>query len=127
MIKTALEPWLSIENADKAVEFYKAAFGATESYRLEAPDGGIVVKLEIVGGALWLSGGNSGSPSEPRAPVGGGSVRLILTVEDPDLFFQQAIAAGAKEVFPVAEEYGWRLGRIEDPFGLHWEIGHPLK
>ena len=127
MIRTALQPWLSIDNAVKAVEFYKAAFEATETYRLETPDGGIVVKLNIAEGAFWLSGGNSDSTFEPVAPIGGGSIRLILTVADPDAYFLKAIAAGSKEIFPVGEEYGWRLGRIEDPFGLHWEIGHPLK
>jgi PhnB protein len=126
MIRTSLEPWLSLDNAVKAVDFYKTAFGARESYRLAAPDGGIVVKLEIGEDAFWLSGGNADSAEESIAPIGGASVRLILTVADPDQYFLKAIAAGAKEVFPVAEEYGWRLGRVEDPFGLHWEIGHPL-
>jgi len=53
-------------------------------------------------------------------------VKIILTVEDPDAVFKQAIKAGAKEVFPVGEDYGWRLGRLTDPFGLDWEIGKPL-
>jgi PhnB protein len=51
---------------------------------------------------------------------------MILTVADPDAVFAQAMQAGATEVFPVGEEYGWRLGRIVDPFGHHWEIGHEL-
>jgi PhnB protein len=51
---------------------------------------------------------------------------MILTVADPDAVFGQARAAGAAEVFPVGEEYGWRLGRVVDPFGHHWEIGRPL-
>jgi PhnB protein len=52
---------------------------------------------------------------------------MILITADPDKIFARAIAAGAKQIFPVGEEYGWRLGRIEDPFGLHWEIGHPVE
>jgi PhnB protein len=51
---------------------------------------------------------------------------MILTVPNPDAIFAQAIAAGATEIFPVGEEHGWRLGRLADPFGLHWEIGHQL-
>jgi hypothetical protein len=58
--------------------------------------------------------------------LGGGTVRLLLIVEDPESVVARAIAAGAKEVYPVGEEHGWRLGRIEDPFGHHWEIGRPL-
>ena len=64
-------------------------------------------------------------PKDPRAR-GGGTVRLILTVADPDAVFAQAIAAGATQVVAVAENYGWRLGRVVDPFGHHWEIGHEL-
>ena len=51
---------------------------------------------------------------------------MILTVANPDAVFAQALAAGASEVFPVGEGHGWRLGRLVDPFGLHWEIGHQL-
>jgi PhnB protein len=51
---------------------------------------------------------------------------MILTVADPDAVFAQAVKAGASVVFPVGEEHGWRLGRVVDPFGLHWEIGRPL-
>ena len=51
---------------------------------------------------------------------------MILTVADPDSTFAQAVAAGARQVAPVAEAYGWHLGHVVDPFGHHWEIGHPL-
>ena len=51
---------------------------------------------------------------------------MLLIVEDPDSAVQRAVAAGATEVYPVSEEHGWRLGRIVDPFGHHWEIGKPL-
>jgi PhnB protein len=59
-------------------------------------------------------------------PLGGHTIRLILTVADPDTLFTRAINAGATLVFPVNESHGWRLGRLVDPFGLHWEIGRPL-
>jgi PhnB protein len=52
---------------------------------------------------------------------------MILTVPDPDALVARAVAAGAREVTAVEEAYGWRVGRIEDPYGHHWEIGHPLE
>ncbi len=58
--------------------------------------------------------------------LGGGTVRMVLTVGDPDSVFDQAVLAGANIVSPVREQYGWRLGRVVDPFGHHWEIGRPL-
>jgi PhnB protein len=51
---------------------------------------------------------------------------MLLIVDDPEAVVARAVAAGAREVHPVGEEHGWRLGRIEDPFGHHWEIGKPL-
>jgi len=68
---------------------------------------------------------NDASTSEVEN-VGGDSIKIILTVDNPDRVFEQALKAGATEVFPVGEDYGWRLGRLSDPFGLHWEIGKPL-
>ncbi|MEP6847082.1 MAG: VOC family protein [Panacibacter sp.] len=121
---TSLAPWLSVRSSKKAVEFYKSAFGAVENYRLEDPDGNAVVKLSVDGAEFWLSD----TPSDNATPenVGGGTIRMILTVADPDAVFAQALQAGATEVFPVGEEYGWRLGKLIDPFGLHWEIGRLL-
>ena len=59
--------------------------------------------------------------------LGGGSVRMVMTVDDPDTAFALAVAAGATVVSPVSNDYGWRLGRVVDPFGHHWEIGKPLR
>ena len=125
-IGTSIAPWLSVQNGAQAVTFYKAAFDAVETSRLEDPGGGLVVKLSVNGAEFWLSGGAvvEGSPSLPA--LGGDNVRIILTVNDPDTYFKKALEAGATEVFPIGEEYGWRLGRIVDPFGLHWEIGYPF-
>lgn len=58
--------------------------------------------------------------------LGGGSVRMLLTVADPDAAVARAVRAGATVVRPVVNEHGWRLGRIADPFGHDWEIGAPL-
>ena len=123
-ISTSIEPWLIFQDVVKALEFYKNAFGALETYRLENPDAGLVVKLTVHGANFWLSSGdNSADHSEA---LGGNNLRLILVVSNPYIIFSKAISAGAKEIFPVGEDYGWVLGRIQDPFGLHWEIGHPM-
>jgi PhnB protein len=121
-IHTTIAPWLTVQNAEEAASFYKAAFDAVETYRLETP-GGLIVRLSVNEAEFWVSGG---SENTDTGPVGGGSMRLILTVEDPDTFFAKALKAGASEIFPVGEEHGWRLGRLVDPFGLHWEIGYQL-
>src|SRR6266700_189262 len=125
-MQTTIVPWLSLRNAIQANEFYKAAFGAIEVYRLDMPDGGLVARLSVDGAEFWISGESSACTNLPRESVGGGTARMILTVADPDALFSRALKAGAPEIFPVGEGHGWRLGRLEDPFGLHWEIGHPL-
>ena len=125
-ITVSIAPWLSVPNGTKAIEFYKSAFGAKETYRLESPDGGLVVKLSIGKTDLWLSSESAEKDNLNTQPLGSDSIRMILTVPNPDALFEQALKAGASEVFPVGEEHGWRLGRLVDPFGLHWEIGHPI-
>ena len=125
-IPTTLAPWLSVRNSLKAVSFYTAAFGATVVYRLEAPDGSLVARLSVDGAEFWLSDESPDYGNFSPETLGGGSVRMILTVTDPDAFFAQALQAGASEVFPVVEDYGWRLGKLIDPFGHTWEIGRQL-
>ena len=118
----SLAPWLSVPDGERAMQFYKAAFGATEVYRLDTGGGGLVARLSVDGAEFWLSA----DATRPPQPLGGNSVRMILTVADPNPIFAAALAAGATQVFPVGVGHGWRLGRLIDPFGLHWEIGHPL-
>jgi PhnB protein len=125
-IATSLAPWLSIRNASRAEAFYRNAFGAIQTYRMETPDGGLVLKLSVDGAEFWVSGQSTDTEDQERGRVGGDSIKIILTVADPDNVYERAINAGATEVFPVGENYGWRLGRVVDPFGLHWEIGKPL-
>ncbi len=121
---TSIAPWLSVSSSKAAVAFYKLAFNAVEKYRLDDPDNNAVVKLSINGAEFWLS--DSPSNEKNNEALGGNNVRLILTVDDPDTMFAHAIQAGAKEIFPVDEQHGWRLGRVVDPFGLHWEIGREI-
>jgi len=123
-IKTSIAPWLSVSRATEAVSYYQAAFGAVERYRLEDEEGSIIVAQLSIGDAdFWLQE-DIDSTQEPQDRR---SIRLILTVADPDAVFEQAITAGATEVFAVSEEHGWRIGRLADPFGHHWEIGKPLR
>lgn len=126
-VVTTIAPLLSVKNSAAALAFYKAAIGATESFRLEDPDGAIVARLSIEGAEFWLSDESPEHGNFSPATVGGGTVRMILTVADPETFFSRALEAGATEVFPVREDYGWKLGRLVDPFGHHWEIGHQLE
>ncbi len=125
-VPTSIAPWLSVRNGARAVDFYKSAFGATEVYRLEDPSGAVVARLSVDGAEFWLSGESPQDGKFGPEHSGGGPVRMILTVADPDAVFAQAVKAGATEVFPVGEEHGWRLGRVVDPFGFHWEIGRPV-
>ena len=127
-ISTSLAPWLTVRDAERAVGFYKSAFDAVETYRLEIPGGGgLIVRLTVGAAEFWVSSGEHDPlHAVTRECVGGDCVRMILTVAEPEAVFAKAIAAGATEIYPVGEAHGWRLGRVVDPCGLHWEIGHQL-
>jgi len=75
---------------------------------------------------FWVSDESPKHLNFSPESLGGGSVRMVMTVEDPDAAFERALTAGAKVVSPVDNQYGWRVGRVVDPFGHHWEIGKPL-
>ena len=124
--KTAIQPMLSVRNGAKAVEFYKTAFGAREAFRIDADDGAVVARLAVDGAEFWLADESPEHQNFSPESLDGGTVRMVMIVSDPDAAFQRAVAAGATSVHPVGEAYGWRLGRIADPFGHHWEIGKPL-
>jgi|SRR5271156_6030940 len=125
--KTTIAPMLSVRNGARAVDFYKAAFGATELFRIDAEDGAVVARLSVDGAEFWVADESPEHSNFSPESLRGGTVRMILTVDDPDAAFDRAVTAGAKEVWPVADQHGWRLGRIVDPFGHHWEIGKPLR
>jgi PhnB protein len=124
--RCSIAPWLSVRNSARAVAFYKSAFGATEAYRLDGPEGSVVARLSVDGAEFWLSDESPEHGNLSPESLGGGSVRMILTVADPDAVFVRALAAGAAKVYSVSEGHGWRVGRVVDPFGHHWEIGRPL-
>lgn len=118
---------LSVRRGAKAIEFYKAAFGARELYRVDNDDGDVVARLSVGAAEFWVADESPENKNFSPESLGGGSVRMVMVVEDPDAAFERAVAAGATVVWPVANQYGWRLGRIVDPFGHHWEIGKPLQ
>ena len=120
---------LSVRRGRTAVEFYKQAFGAVEVYRVGGDDANesVVSQLTVDGASFWVADESPEHANFSPESVGGGTVRMLLMVEDPDAAVARAVAAGATEVYPVAEEHGWRVGRVADPFGHHWEIGTPLE
>lgn len=126
-MNSTLAPWLSVVDAMSAEAFYKLAFDATTTYRMETPDGGLVVRLKVGDAEFWVSGHQTDSADGEQDLKPGNTMKLILTVANPDESFQQAIDAGGTVVFPVDEAYGWRLGRMVDPFGFHWEIGKQIE
>lgn len=118
---------LTVRNAATAIEFYAAAFGATERSRVTAPDGLIVAELAIDGERFFVVDENPAGFNLSPETLGGTTARMSLLVDDPDAVAARAIAAGATEIFPVANQpYGLRQGRVGDPFGQHWLLGRPL-
>ena len=124
--KTGIAPMLSVRNGVRAIEFYKAAFGACELCRIDDKSGAVVARLSVGEAEFWLADESPEHLNFSPESLGGGSVRMVMTVENPDAAFERAVTAGATVVWPVSNQYGWRLGRIVDPFGHHWEIGKPL-
>ncbi len=110
----------------QAVDFYKSAFDAIEMFRLDGGEKGIVARLSVHGAEFWVSEEAPEHGNFSPESLGGGSVRMMLTVPNPDIVFVQALRAGAAQIHPVEEMHGWRVGRIVDPFGHHWEISRPL-
>jgi len=122
-----LAPMLSVRRGAAAVEFYKTAFGARELYRIEAESGEVVVQLQAGDATFWVADESPEHLNFSPESLGGSTTRLVLVVDDPAAVFARAIAAGATQVWPVRDEHGWRIGRLVDPFGHHWEIGKPLR
>lgn len=122
---TDIQPQLWIDRAAEAVAFYQQAFGAQVVHQVGAGDD-IVAQLTIGDSAFWVSSGGADGPRFSPQAIGGTTSRTLLVVDDPDALVEQAVLAGAIATGPVADEHGWRLGRIIDPFRHEWEIGRPL-
>ncbi len=106
------------------MEFYKSAFGAKEVFRI---DGGGVAQLSVDGVEFWVSEESPRHLNFSPESLGGCSARMLLIVPDPARVFARALSVGAAEIAPVADSHGWRVGRLVDPSGHHWEIGRPLE
>lgn len=126
-LETTLAPMLSVRNGARAVDFYVAAFGARVLFRLDVPDGTVVARLALGASQFWVADESPEHKNFSPESLGGSTTRMVLVVDDPDAAFRKAVAAGAAIVRPVTDEpYEWRIGRVVDPFGHHWEIGKPL-
>ena len=95
-------------------------------FRIDGENGEVVARLSVGEAEFWVADESPEHANFSPESLGGGTVRMVMTVDDPDAAFDRAVAAGATVVWPVANQYGWRLGRVVDPFGHHWEIGKPL-
>jgi PhnB protein len=113
---------LSVRDWPRAMAFYQAAFGATI---LHSVPGGGVAQLAVDGAEFWVAEESPEHLNFSPETLGGCSVRMLLIVADPAAVCRQAIAAGATLVAPVADAHGWRIGRIVDPSGHHWEVARP--
>jgi PhnB protein len=120
----AVMPYLGVRGAAAAIDFYRHAFGARDSGRLTLPDGRIAhAAIDIDGAIVMLADENPEWGNLAPPSLGGTTVRLHLYVDDVDAVFARALEAGAKEIFPVADQfYGDRSGRLEDPFGHQWIV-----
>jgi PhnB protein len=119
-----VSPYLSIDGAAKAIDFYRDIFGATQRGRMDGPDGRIGhAELEIGESVIMLSDPFPGMENPTPTSLGGSPVFLMVYVEDVDDVFARAIKAGAKEIAPVQDQfYGDRTGQFEDPFGHRWHV-----
>jgi PhnB protein len=121
-------PQLSVRDGQAALEFYAAAFGAVVDYQVGGTAGNpsVVAQLSVGDAVFWVADESPEHDNYSPETVGGGTVRMLLVCDDPDAMVARAVRAGAREVYSPVDEHGWRLGRVADPYGHHWEIGRPL-
>jgi PhnB protein len=117
-------PYLIVKGAAEAIDFYKHAFGATESFRMANPNGGIAhAEIKIGDSVIMLADEHPNMGYRGPRSLGGSAVSIMLYVADVDGTFDRALEAGAKAQRPVANQfYGDRSGTLEDPFGHIWTI-----
>jgi uncharacterized glyoxalase superfamily protein PhnB len=125
-----LTPHLVVRNAAAMIEFYKKAFGAVEKSRAPGPDGKSIMhaQLHIGDSILFLNDEFPEMGAFSPLSTKGTAVTLHLYVEDADKQFQQALAAGAEVVMPLADQFwGDRYGIVKDPSGHQWSIGSHME
>src|SRR3954453_253280 len=128
MERPRILPQLSVRRGRAALAFYVEAFGPVRAHQVGGTDAdpSVGAQLSVDGAGFWIADESPEHGSFSPESVGGATTRMLLMVEDPGATVARAVAAGARQVHPVVEEYGWRLGRIEAPFGPHWGIAPPL-
>jgi PhnB protein len=121
----SINPYLIVRNADRAIEFYKKAFGAEERFRMHGPDGNAIMHAELkIGDSVFMLTEESPDMKalSPES-IGGSPVSLYVYVKDVDSVFNQAVSEGATILHPVNDQfYGDRSGYLKDPFGHLWSI-----
>ena len=122
---TSIQTQLWVDRAALAMSFYERAFGAREVHLVGDGDD-IVAQLAVGDAMVWVATSSSDVGRFTPSSVGGATSRTLIVVDDPDGVVRQAISAGAREKSPPADEHGWRVGRILDPFGHEWEVAKPL-
>lgn len=117
-------PYLAVDDATKAIEFYKRALGATERSRMEGPDGTIAhCELQIGDSVVMLADPFPQFATKPPKEIGGTTIGLFMYVDDVDEAIQTAADAGATITMPAADQFwGDRFGQVQDPFGHQWQI-----
>lgn len=125
-IQTSITPFLLVANAAEAVLFYEAAFGAVQRERHELPGNKLIAKLAVDNSEFWVADEEPDYGNFAPAKFGGSPVRMILVTAAPELVFEAALQKGAQPLCAVRVEHSWKIGRLLDPSGHLWEIGHPL-
>ena len=122
-------PYLSVDDAAKALDFYKSVLDATERLRLDGPGGKIAhAELGIGDSVIMLADEFPDMGNKSPRTLGGSPVTVFVYVEDVDATFRKALDAGAREVEPVEDKfYGDRAGQFEDPFGHLWSVGSHIE
>jgi len=119
----SVTPYLTINGAAQALEFYKTAFGATELFRMEHGDKIGHAEIKIGDSPIMLADEFPEMGNRSPVSLGGSSVGIMIYVDDVDKIYNQAIAAGGKEVKPLQDQfYGDRSGTLTDPFGHIWTV-----
>ena len=122
----SIAPMLSVRRGAQAVAFYQMAFGAKELFKIEGGGGAVVAQLSVQGAKFWVADESPEHLNYSPESLNGSTARMVLVVGDPVAVHAKAVAAGAKQIWPVRNENGWFMGQVLDPFGHHWEIGKPL-
>ena len=117
-------PYLSVDGAAKAIDFYRDVLGADLRGRMDGPDGKVGhAEISIGESVIMLADPFPEAGNKTPADLGGSPVMLMVYVEDVDAVFAKAISAGSKEIAPVQDQfYGDRSGQFEDPFGHRWNV-----